>query len=92
MADGEAESDVAFIEQGLNQAPTTEEPCPSVDPTAMTLWSVAALMETLALVGGVMWIMSGPGAIGMPGRVAIVAMAAVLGGGAIAIAAARKSR
>jgi hypothetical protein len=58
---------------------------------AVLLWSIAALMETLALVGGMIWIMRGPGAIGMGGRVALVALAAVLGGGAFALAAARKS-
>lgn len=59
----------------------------------MMFWSAtaAALMETLVMIGGVMWIMSGPGAIGVVGRVILVAMAAVTDGAAFAFAAARRS-
>ena len=88
-ADGE-EKKVAAIPTGLNQAPITGESRSDPDSMAMTLWSAAALMESLVLVGGVIWIMSGPGAIGVYARVALVALFAVLGGGAFALAAARK--
>jgi hypothetical protein len=63
----------------------------SAKALSLLLWSGAALMELLVLAGGLMWIVSGPGAIGTPVRVALVALAAVCGGGAFALAAARKS-
>ena len=97
MAEGEKQSEseseeimATSIEQELTKAPCTEESASQLDSSTLTLWSAAALMETLALVGGVVWIMSGPGGISMFGRVAIVALVAVLGGGAFVIAAARR--
>ena len=93
--DGETEeTTMAAINPGMQQAPRAEEVRSAVDTLPLTLWSVAALMETLVLVGGMMWIMSGPGPIGVGGRVLFVALIAVIGGGVFAVAAARlgKSR
>ncbi len=62
------------------------------DPAVMTLWTAAALLETLVMVGGLMWIMSGPGAVGIPTRVIFVSLAAVCGGGALVFAAAKRNQ
>ena len=64
---------------------------PAEEPS-LNLWTTAALLETLVLVGGLMWIMSGPGAVSLAGRVVCVALVSVCGGGAIAYAAAKKGR
>jgi hypothetical protein len=93
MTDGDTEeTTMAAINPGMDhapRAPMSDEARRAAAAMPMTLWSAAALMETLVLVGGMMWIMSGPGAIGPAGRVLIVAVIAVIGGGVFAIAASK---
>lgn len=84
------ETTMAAINQGFDTATRPDDTARQADATGMLLWSAAALMELLVLVGGLMWIMSGPGAIGMAGRVTLVALGAVLGGGAFACLASRR--
>jgi hypothetical protein len=80
-----------MAEDSRDSRDSGDESANAAPATGLLLWSIAALMETLVLVGGLFWIMRGPAAVGTGGRVVLVALAAVFGGGAFAFAAARKS-
>ena len=51
------------------------------------LWITAALVESLTLVGGLLWILNGPAGVALPWRIALVVFLAVLGGAGFVYAA-----
>lgn len=52
-------------------------------------WMMAALLESLVLVGGTLWILNGSATMPLALRIALVAVAAVLGGVGFVLAAGR---
>jgi hypothetical protein len=85
------EAAMGALNAATESARTARKAGAESDALRLLLWSCAALVEMLVLGGGLMWILSGPGAIQTPARIALVALAAVSGGGAFALAAAKKS-
>jgi len=83
---------MAAINTGLEHVTHVDTGTRDADAMVMTLWSAGALMETLILVGGVLWVLNGPGAISVYARVALVALFAVLGGGVFVVTAAKMNK
>ena len=63
-----------------------------VSPTAMadTVIVAAALLETLALLGGLYWAATSDAAVSMAVRISVVVAVAVLGGAGVALAVVKR--
>ncbi len=75
---------------GVESQPDVPEATPAV--TADTTIVVAALLETLILLGGLYWAVTADVGISMPVRILLVALAAVLCAAGVVLAVVKRSR
>jgi hypothetical protein len=72
---------------------TTDAPPDAAQARSMDIaWSIAALIETVVLVGGLYWIMSGDSTTSLWQRVLTVSVVAALSAAGVALLLAKRSK